>query len=124
MTAQQPSGGEQTPTNDAVTSDGFERVLRTRGHETAGVRQHRRDESLVAPQQELDRLLHFCLATRACCAASRKARPTSSASSAKGKVKTLLRGLNTTSTGSSHDDSEARTASRIRRRIRLRSTDA
>ena len=43
-------------------------------------------------------------------------------SSAKGKVRTLFRGLNTTSTGPSQARGESRTASRIRRLMRLRST--
>jgi len=124
MAAQQSSSGEQTPTDDAVTRDGFHRVLRTRRHESAGLRQHRRDESLIAPQHDLNRLLHFCSTVRARCAANRKPRATSSTNSAKGKRKTLFRGLNTTSTGPSHAPHESRTASRIRRRIPLRSTDS
>src|SRR5271165_4311230 len=123
MAAQQASNGKQASANYAVTLDGFHRVLRARGHEPAGVRQHRRDKSLIAPQHKLERLLHFCPVPRARCAAKRKARATSSTSTAKGKARTLFRGLNTTSTAPSHAGHESRTASRIRRRMRLRSTD-
>src|SRR5208337_2048529 len=123
LAAQQSSGGEQAPANDSMTLDCLHRVLRTRGHESAGVGQHWRDESLIATQHELDHLLHFCSAVRARCAANRKARATSSTKSEKGKPNTLFRGLNTTSTPPSHAPHESRTASRIFRLMRLRSTD-
>src|SRR5271157_2044059 len=87
--------------------DSFHGVLRTGGHEPAGMRQHRRNEPLIAAQYELDRLLHFfCPPTRARCVAKVKPRATSSTNSA----------------GPSHADEESRTASRILRLMRFRST--
>ena len=109
----------------AVALDGFHRVLRAGRHKAAGVRQHRRDESLVHPQA---RIAAACFisprsATRARCAASRKPRRYFADSVRRnGKVSTLFRGLNTTSTGPSQAGGDSRTASRMRRLMRLRST--
>jgi hypothetical protein len=123
MTAQQPPSRQQTSTHCAVTLDGFHRIFRTSRHEATRMRQHRRDQPLVGPQCELDQRPHLSAsATRARCAARRRARATSPKSSAKGAVKTLLRGLKTMSTGPSQAAGDSRTASRIRRLIRLRAT--
>ena len=84
------AGGQRASAKHAVALDRFHRILRAGGNETAGMRQHGRDDSLVAPQHELHRLLHFCSPIRARCAASRKARVTSLTSSAKGNVANAL----------------------------------
>ena len=123
MAAQQASCGQCGPAKHAVALDSFHGVFRAGRHEATGMRKQRRNESLIAPQDKLEGQLHFCSITRARCAANRSPRATSSISSAKGKVSTLLRGLKTTSTGPSHACAEDRTASRMRRLIRLRSTD-
>jgi len=122
MAAQQPRGRQQASANNAVALDGLNRILRAGGNEAAGMRQHGRDNSLITPQYELHRLLHFCSPVRARCAASRRARVTSFTNSAKGILPTLFRGLNTTSMGPSQAWADNRTASRIRRLMRLRST--
>ena len=123
MAAQQSRRRQQASAHDAMHFDGFHRILRARGDKTAGARQHRRDQPLIAPQCELHHLLHFRSPTRARCSASRRPRATSSSSSANGRLSTLFRGLNTTSTGPVQACAEWRTASRTRRRMRLRSTD-
>src|ERR1035441_3681674 len=122
MPPQQPRGSQQASANHAVALDSLDRILRAGGNEAAGMWQHGRDHSLVAPQYELHRLPHFCSPVRARCAASRKARVTSLTNSAKGTLLTLFRGLNTTSMGPSQASTESRTASRIRRLMRLRWT--
>ena len=76
---------------------------------------------LMSREEKKHCLLHFASATRARCSASFKPRDTSLSSWSNGIVSTLFRGLKTTSTGPSHGG-ECRTASRMRRLMRLRST--
>jgi hypothetical protein len=142
MAARQASYREQRAAHGSVAFDRFHGVLGTGRDKAAGARQHRRNESLVAPQRVVQHLLHHfrsafvrpvalllvagcpgCI-TRARWAANRSPRETSFTKSAYAKVITERRGLKTTSTGPSISGHEFRTASRIRRRIRLRSTDS
>ena len=110
----------------------FDGVLRTRRNEAAGIRQHRRNPPLVTAQRELNHRLHFrsafvvvCpgCASRARWMANCNPRATSLATSAYGIPSTALRGWNTTSTGASTEGHDVRTASRMRRLMRLRSTE-
>src|SRR4051794_26479329 len=58
MTAQQTPNCQRTATNDAVALDRLFSIFGTRGHITAGDREHRRDPSLVATERELDEAAH------------------------------------------------------------------
>ena len=93
--------------------------------------QHWRNPPLVTPQPKLNQGLHFCCirvgrcsgcASRARWIANCNPRLTSVATSVKGICNTDFRGWITTSTGASTLGHEIRTASRIRRLRRLRST--
>ena len=132
MAAKNASHGQPGAAQRAVSLHRLEGILRAGRHEAAGIRQHRRDPPLVTPQCEFHRRLHLRSAfvagfsggaSRARSTAKTKPRATSLATSAKGSASTDLRGWNTTSTGASTAGHEVRTASRMRRLIRLRSTD-
>ena len=130
LTAQQPRNRKACPAQGAVAFHRLQGVFRTGGNEPAGVRQHRRNPPLVTAQGELDGCLHFrfplagcpSCASRARSTANCNPRATSCATSANGRPRTDLRGLNITSTGPSCAGHELRTASRMRRLMRLRST--
>ena len=131
LTTQQTPDRKTCSAQGAVAFHRLDRIFRAGGHETASVGQHRRYPPLVAAQDELDHCLHFRLtcfagcpscASRARWTANCKPRATSCATSANGRSRTDLRGLNTTSTGACGAGHEVRTAARMRRLIRLRST--
>jgi len=130
VTAQQPRDRKASPAPGAMELDCFQGIFRAGGNEPAGVRQHRRNPPLVTAQGELDGCLHFrfplagcpSCASRARWTANCNPRATSCATPANGRSRTDLRGLNITSTGPSCAGHELRTASRMRRLMRLRST--
>ncbi len=125
MASQQSPASQQSSDNRSMPLDRFHRVLGAGRNEAAGIRQRRRYPSLVGGQHPLQTPLHSSCAfgSRARCIASLRPRSTSASNSSNGNRKTDFRGLNTTSTGPLSEGHAKRTASRILRLIRFRSTE-
>jgi hypothetical protein len=111
MAAQQPPQAQPNSTQHTVFIDRFEHVFRTGGRKTAGRRQPRRHDPLVKTQSSDYCFLH--------CATSRS---TSRRSSSTGAAIAGRRGLITISHSGATSDSRTRSASRILRFTRFRST--
>src|ERR1700731_3418759 len=117
-----PSRHHSTPQH-AIPLYRFHRVLRTRRHVAARRRKRWRNPPFVKSQQPERERLHFYFST-SFFAITSKARPTSSSTTENSSVSTDFFGLMTTSTAPALFSTErrSRTASRIRRLIRFRST--
>ncbi len=95
----------------AIVPYGVQHVLGAGGTETTGRRQPGRKRHFVQPQQKYQTPLHLA-----------NTRPTSRHRSSYGAVKTVRRGLNTTAQSFGRTVHCVRTASRMRRFMRLRNT--
>lgn len=119
MTTQHTPHRARRSSENTVLFHRFHRVLRTRGSETAGRRQERRDPTLVSAQNADDHLLHrdsYCAASVA------NNRRTSSSIRTRGASKRFRRGLSTTSQPGARSACCNRTTSRKRRRMRFLTT--
>src|SRR6185312_8747309 len=111
VTAAYPPHSHPYTSCDSVFLNGFHHVLGAGGVKAAGRRQERRDKTLIAAKQH-----HYCSLHRV------NTRAVSRHSSWKGASRTERLGLNTIDQFGRSNDSWERTAARMRRLIRLRTT--
>jgi len=148
MAPQQASHSHESSTEHSKALNRFHGVFRAGGNVATGRRKQGRDRPLVGPQQlqrdEFGELAHTfqvqgrCLRASSCvlsgldgeaascpasfCSMTTKARRTSFSSTAKSAVSADFLGLMTTSASTVTGGRDSRTASRNRRRMRLRCT--
>src|SRR5882762_7214681 len=111
----------RTPAQHAETLNRFLGILRASGDVTAGGQQPRRQQPLINSQERDDGSFHLPPPADFCKTVS-KARPTSFTTTANSALRMTRFGFITTSIGGALTGRVIRTASRIRRRMRLRST--
>src|SRR5579862_4672894 len=111
MAAQQAAGTHPNAARGSILIDGFQHVFRTGGMETAGRRQKRRHEALVAFQDDDYDFAH-CVTSRS----------TSRRRSSVEAVSAVRRGLMTISHSGANSWSRTLSISRIRLFIRFRMT--